>query len=69
MATKTPGAVRKLTLAEYALLHVLDGNSAWWEIQEATGLPEARCKEIAALFQELLPSYIADGVEDESYGR
>jgi hypothetical protein len=40
--------------AEQALIEVLDGNGAWYEIQERTGLPESRCREIAALFERLV---------------
>lgn len=33
-----------------AFMEILDGNSSWWDIQNATGLPEDRCKEISVLF-------------------
>ena len=34
----------------YAALDMLDGNSAWHEIRDRTGLGEERCKEIEAMF-------------------
>ena len=37
-----------------ALLDLLDGQYAWYEIQEQTGLPADRCKEIEALHGEIL---------------
>lgn len=39
----------RVRVLERALVDVLDSQGAWYEIQEHTGLPEARCKEIAAL--------------------
>ena len=36
-----------------SLMDVLEGNYAWYEIQENTGLSEARCKEISEIYVTL----------------
>lgn len=50
------GEVRRLRAA---LFDVLDGSGTWYEIQENTGLPESRCREIAAMYDEMLAEYDA----------
>ena len=42
---------------EAALIDVLDGNSKWYDIQNATGLSKERCKEIEELYWTILDSY------------
>jgi hypothetical protein len=42
---------------EAALIDVLDGNSKWYDIQNATGLSEERCIEIEELYWTVLDSY------------
>lgn len=37
-----------------AFIDVLDGTKGWWEIQEETGLSEARCKDIYNIFRNLI---------------
>jgi hypothetical protein len=37
-----------------ALTDILDGDSAWHEIQYHTGLPEDRCREIESLYGRLM---------------
>lgn len=39
-----------------ALIKVLDGDSAWYEIQENTGLDEKECKDISDIYYRLLAS-------------
>ena len=43
-----------IELLETALSDVLDGESAWYEIQCNTGLSEERCREIEKLFDSLV---------------
>lgn len=45
---------RQITKAlKEVIFDLLDGQTAWYEIKEHTGLSEARCKEIEAL-QEII---------------
>lgn len=44
----------QIAKTEEALTDVLDGNSAWYEIQSNTGLPEERCKEISLLHTAIM---------------
>lgn len=39
---------------QITLLDILDGNSAWYEIQYFTGLSDERCKEIESLYGKVL---------------
>ena len=41
---------KRVAVLGEALFDVLDGNYAWYEIKDASGLSEKRCKEIEALF-------------------
>jgi len=47
----------QLDEVEAALIDVLDGNSAWYEIQHNTGLSDERCKDIETLFDTVLGRY------------
>jgi hypothetical protein len=42
---------------ESALIDILDGSTAWYDIQYNTGLSEDRCKEIEKLFYLVLKQY------------
>jgi len=42
-----------IEVIEQALLDVLEGNSAWWEIQENTGESKERCMEIEKIYHDL----------------
>ena len=42
---------------ESAFIDVLDGDSAWYDIQANTGLSELRCQEISNLFNVVLKKY------------
>lgn len=46
--------LEELKTLKKALIDVLDGDSAWYEIREKTGLPDDRCKEIAELFAKII---------------
>jgi hypothetical protein len=45
---------------ESTLIDILDGNSSWWNIKSATGLPDERCQEIETFFPNtVMPKYMA----------
>jgi hypothetical protein len=46
--------VERCQTLERAFIDILDGNSAWNDIQTNTGLRETKCKEIAKLFDEIM---------------
>jgi hypothetical protein len=42
---------------ESALIDLLDGDSAWYEIQYKTGCSDDRCKEIETLYHKVKTNY------------